>query len=78
LLQGTRLLQNIQIDVDSPFNLVSLVDPYICVKTESGQVISLALRETKGVPRLAVNKNAISSVSDIGLNVYLKINQFFI
>ncbi len=63
LLQGTRLLQNIQIDIDSPLNLVSLVDPYICVKTESGQVITLALRETKGVPRLAVNKNTISSVS---------------
>lgn len=63
LLQGTRLLQNIQIDIDSPLNLVSLVDPYICVKTESGQVITLALRETKGVPRLAVNKNTISPVS---------------
>lgn len=63
LLQGTRLLQNIQIDIDSPLVLVSLVDPYICVKTESGQVITLALRETKGVPRLAVNKNTISSVS---------------
>lgn len=63
LLQGTRLLQNIQIDIESPLNSVSVVDPYVCVKTENGQVITLALRETKGIPRLAVNKSAISLVS---------------
>ena len=63
LLQGTRLVQNIQIDIDSPLELVSICDPYVCVRAESGQVITLALRETKGAPRLAVNKNTISSVS---------------
>lgn len=63
LLQGTRLLQNIQIDIESPLVSVSISDPYVCVCTQNGQVITLALRETKGAPRLAVNKNTISSVS---------------
>lgn len=67
LLQGTRLLQNIQIGSESPLTLVSICDPYVCVRTESGQVITLALRETKGAPRLAVNKNTISSVSGISI-----------
>lgn len=65
LLQGTRLLQNIQISTESPLSVVSICDPYICVRTEKGQVITLALRETKGAPRLAVNKNTISTVSII-------------
>lgn len=63
LLQGTRLLQNIQIDIDSPFVQVSICDPYICAQTANGSVITLALRETRGTPRLAINKNTISSVS---------------
>lgn len=62
LLQGTRLLQNIQIDIASPFVQVSICDPYICAQTAHGQVITLALRETRGTTRLAINKNTISSV----------------
>lgn len=64
LLQGTRLLQNVQIDIASPFVQVSICDPYICAQTAHGQVITLALRETRGSPRLAINKNTISSVSE--------------
>lgn len=63
LLQGTRLLQNIQVDIDSPIVQVSICDPYVCAQTQSGAVISWALRESKGMIRLAMNKNAISSVS---------------
>lgn len=63
LLQGTRLLQSIQIDNDSPFVQVSICDPYICAQTANGSVITLALRETRGTPRLAINKNTISCVS---------------
>lgn len=63
LLQGSRLLQNIQIDSDSPIVQVSIVDPYVCAQTQSGSVITWALRENKGVFRLAINKNTISNVS---------------
>lgn len=64
LLQGARLMQNIQIDSDSPIVQVSICDPYVCAQTQSGAVITWALRETKGTTRLALNKNAISSVSE--------------
>lgn len=63
LLQGARLLHNIQVDCDSPIVQVSICDPYVCAQTQSGAVITWVLRETKGMPRLAMNKNAISSVS---------------
>lgn len=63
LLQGARLLQNIQIDSDSPIVQVSICDPYVCAQTQSGSVITWALRDTKGISRLAMNKNAIGSVS---------------
>lgn len=63
LLQGARMLQNIQIDSDSPIVQVSICDPYVCAQTQSGAVITWALRDTKGISRLAMNKNAISSVS---------------
>lgn len=56
------MIQTVPLDVGSPITHVSLADPYICVRVGSGQVITLALRETKGIPRLAVNKNTISSV----------------
>ncbi|XP_055902575.1 cleavage and polyadenylation specificity factor subunit 1 [Eupeodes corollae] len=62
LLQGTRLIQNVPIDVGSPMVEVSLADPYVCIRVLSGQVITLALRETKGTPRLAINKNTISTI----------------
>ena len=60
---GTRLLQNIPLDIGHPLTLVSIADPYVCVRAANGQVITLALREAKGTPRLAINKNIISSVS---------------
>lgn len=67
LLQGTRLLQNIQIDSDSPIVQVSICDPYVCAQTQSGAVITWVLRESmrdsKGMSRLLMNKNAISAVS---------------
>lgn len=63
LLQGARLLQNIQIDTDSPIVQVSICDPYVCAQTQSGAVITWALRDTRGMSRLAMNKNAIGSVS---------------
>lgn len=62
LLQGSRLIQNIQIDSDSPIVQVSICDPYVCAQTQSGAVITWALRETKGMSRLAINKNTISNV----------------
>lgn len=65
------MIQTVPLDVGSPITHVSLADPYICVRVGSGQVITLALRETKGIPRLAVNKNTISSVSFILLVKYI-------
>lgn len=56
-------MQNIQIDSDSPIVQVAICDPYVCAQTQSGAVITWALRETKGTLRLALNKNAISCVS---------------
>ncbi|EDV98226.1 GH22991 [Drosophila grimshawi] len=61
LLQGTRLIQNVPIDVGSPVVQVSIADPYVCLRVLNGQVITLALRETRGTPRLAINKHTISS-----------------
>lgn len=63
LIQGTRLVQYIQLDITSPIVEVSITDPYICSLTASGQVITLALRDTRGGSRLAINKNTISNVS---------------
>lgn len=71
LLQGTRLLQNIQIDSDSPIVQVSICDPYVCAQTQSGAVITWALRDSKGMSRLAMNKNAISSVCRLLFCLYL-------
>lgn len=61
LLQGNRLLQNIPIDIGCLIEGASVADPYVCIRAENGQVITLALREAKGAPRLAVNKNTIGS-----------------
>lgn len=71
LLQGLRLMQNIQIENDSPVVQVSICDPYVCAQTQSGEVITWALRETKGIWRLAQNKNSISNVSFKGIKVLL-------
>ncbi|XP_055694304.1 cleavage and polyadenylation specificity factor subunit 1 [Lutzomyia longipalpis] len=60
LLQGTRLLQNIPFDKEAPLVAASIADPYVCVLSQKGVVLTLALREAKGAPRLAVNKNTVS------------------
>ncbi|XP_049318035.1 cleavage and polyadenylation specificity factor subunit 1 [Bactrocera dorsalis] len=78
LLQGTRLIQNVPIDVGSPVVQVSTADPYVCLRVLNGQVITLALRETKGSPRLAINKNTISSVpAVIAIAAYKDISGLF-
>lgn len=59
LLQGTRLLQNIPLDLGGAVTGASIVDPYVAIRAENGQVITLALREAKGAPRLAINKNVL-------------------
>lgn len=76
LLQGTRLIQNVPIDVGSPMVQVSLADPYVCIRVLNGQVITLALRETKGIPRLAINKNTISSVIKKKFSYLLNVTVF--
>ncbi|XP_035792501.1 cleavage and polyadenylation specificity factor subunit 1-like [Anopheles albimanus] len=78
LLQGTRLLQNIPIDLGCPLASVSIVDPYVCVRSSEGRVITLALREGKGTPRLAVNKNTISaSPPVIAISAYRDVSGMF-
>lgn len=78
LLQGTRLLQNIQVDNDSQLVLASICDPYVCVKTEAGKVLTLALRETKGVPRLGNNKHTISDTPFIiGICAYRDVSGMY-
>lgn len=71
LLQGRRLIQNVPIDEETPVVQVSIADPYVCLRVLNGKVITLALRETKSTPRLAINKNTISSIPEvISLMVY--------
>lgn len=78
LLQGLRLMQNIQIDSESPIVQVSICDPYVCAQTQSGTVITWALRETKGMSRLAMNKNSISrSPAVVGLCAYKDVSGMF-
>lgn len=78
LLQGIRMLQNIPIDVGCKLTNVSISDPYVCVRAENGQVLTLALREAKGTPRLAVNKNTISSFpAVIGMSAYRDVSGIF-
>ncbi|XP_055533699.1 cleavage and polyadenylation specificity factor subunit 1 [Wyeomyia smithii] len=78
LLQGTRLLQNIPIDLGCPLAAVSIADPYVCVRSSEGRVITLALREGKGTPRLAVNKNTISTTPPVvSISVYKDVSGMF-
>ncbi|XP_053680866.1 cleavage and polyadenylation specificity factor subunit 1 isoform X1 [Anopheles nili] len=78
LLQGTRLLQNIPIDLGCPLASVSIVDPYVCVRSSQGRVITLALREGKGTPRLAVNKNTISPTpAVVAISAYRDVSGLF-
>lgn len=78
LLQGKRLIQNVPIDEGSPVVQVSIADPYVCLRVLHGKVITLALRETKGTPRLAINKNTISSVPAVlSLSAYKDLSGLF-
>jgi cleavage and polyadenylation specificity factor subunit 1 len=78
LLQGIRLIQNIPIDLGYPLTTVSVSDPYVAIRAANGQVITLALREAKGAPRLAVNKNTIAmSPPVIGMSVYKDVSGIF-
>lgn len=78
LLQGTRLLQNIPIDFGCELVSVSIADPYVCVQAENGQVTTLALREAKGTPRLAINKNTIPSYPPvIAMSAYKDVSGIF-
>jgi cleavage and polyadenylation specificity factor subunit 1 len=78
LLQGIRLIQNIPIDLGFPLTLVSVSDPYVAIRAANGQVITLALREAKGAPRLAVNKNTISMTPPvIGMSAFKDISGNF-
>ncbi|XP_030379991.1 cleavage and polyadenylation specificity factor subunit 1 isoform X2 [Scaptodrosophila lebanonensis] len=78
LLQGTRLLQNVPVDVGSPVVQVSIADPYVCLRIRNGQVITLALRETRSLPRLAINKHTISSTpAVVTLSAYKDLSGLF-
>lgn len=77
LLQGSRLMQNIQIS-NGPIVQAAICDPYVCAQTQSGGVITWILRETKGIPRLAMNKNEISRApAVIGVSAYKDVSGMF-
>lgn len=65
LIQGSRLVQNIPIDLGSPLSNVSIADPYICVRAQNGQVVTLALRDNRenSQQRLYMNRNRISGTA---------------
>lgn len=65
LIQGTRLVQNIPIDLGYPLTNVSIADPYICVRASNGQIVTLALRDNKefSFQRLYMNRNRISGTA---------------
>jgi cleavage and polyadenylation specificity factor subunit 1 len=65
LIQGTKLVQNIPIDLGYPLTNVSIADPYICVRASNGQVVTLALRDNKenSFQRLYMNRNRISGTA---------------
>jgi cleavage and polyadenylation specificity factor subunit 1 len=64
LIQGIKLVQNIPIDLGAPLTNVSIADPYICAKASNGQVVTLALRDSKdpNVQRLFITRNKISGI----------------
>lgn len=65
LIQGSRLVQNIPIDLGAPLINVSTADPYICVRASNGQVVTLALRDNREntTQRLYMNRNRISGTA---------------
>lgn len=78
LIQGTRLLQNIPIDLGSPLTNVSIADPYICVRAANGQVVTLALRDNRenSQQRLYMNRNRISGTATC-ISIYKDISGMF-
>lgn len=71
LIQGTRLVQNIPIDLGYPLTNVSIADPYICVRASNGQIVTLALRENKerGLQLLYMNRHRISGTA-VAISMY--------
>lgn len=71
LIQGIKLVQNIPIDLGSPLTNVSIADPYICVRAANGQVVTLALRDSKdpSVQRLFITRNKISGTA-VAISIY--------
>lgn len=71
LIQGTRLVQNIPIDLGYPLTNVSIADPYICVRASNGQIVTLALRDNKeySFQRLYMNRNRISGTA-VAVSIY--------
>jgi cleavage and polyadenylation specificity factor subunit 1 len=61
LLQGINQLQHIPLELGSPIVHVTSVDPYISLLTTDGQVITLMLRETRGVAKLVISKSTLSN-----------------
>ncbi|EFA00240.2 cleavage and polyadenylation specificity factor subunit 1 isoform X2 [Tribolium castaneum] len=61
LLQGINQLQHIPLELGSPIVHVTSVDPYISLLTTDGQVITLMLREARGVAKLVISKSTLSN-----------------
>lgn len=62
LLQGVTQLQHVPMDLGSPLVHVSMADPFLSLMTSDGQVITLMLRETRGVAKLVVSKSTLANV----------------
>lgn len=74
LLENTKMLQNIPINLDHPLTNVCVADPYICVRASSGQIVTLALRDTKDLlkgnqKRLFMNRNRVSGTA-VAISIY--------
>lgn len=65
LIQGTKVMQKIPIDLGYPLTNVSIADPYICVRASNGQVVTFALRDNREntFQRLCMNRNRISGTA---------------
>ncbi|KAJ8972867.1 hypothetical protein NQ317_013609 [Molorchus minor] len=61
LLHGAKQLQHVPMDIGSPIVHVSSADPYISLMTTDGQVITLMLREARGVAKLVVSKSTLAN-----------------
>ncbi|KAJ3661319.1 hypothetical protein Zmor_006604 [Zophobas morio] len=59
--RGTNQLQHIPLELGSPIVHVSSVDPYLSILTVDGQVLTLMLRETRGVAKLVISKSTLSN-----------------